>query len=147
MKPGKFMRRLLRERSAFNLTELRKQSNFLRRKCCHLTIGQVSSVLMKLTDIVLQYYHLQIHLLWRLPLSPHSCMVIVEKCGNCPADLHNVRDFESILVFALWPLVTLVTCLPVLFEVKTTHFYYDDCPSFRSRTMSDFFSNVKEITI
>ena len=55
-------------------------------------------------------------------------MVELEKCGNSLADLHNARGFESKLN-CLCTLTfgkantPLLTCHPVHFEVKNTHFY------------------------
>ena len=56
-----------------------------------------------------------------------SLKVVLEKCGNSLADLHNARGFESKILCTLtfgMANTPLVTCRSVLFNVKTNYFYY-----------------------
>ena len=119
------IRHRLRIHYTIVLTELRKQSNFCSKKCCYMAKGQVSSVLVK-TD----WYSSSV--------SPSnsssliiacfaSLLVELEKFGSSLAELHNGRGFESniclcTLTFGMAN-TPLVTCHPVLFEVKTTYLY------------------------
>ena len=54
-------------------------------------------------------------------------MVVLEKYGSSLADLHNARGFESKILCTLtfdMASTPLVTCRSVLFDVKTTYFYF-----------------------